>query len=237
MDVLVDGTTGTICIQDGIEDELLESLMELEITAPLHSDDEFSVLLDVRAGSNNTNVLESTVVDVTVLAVADIPSVAAPQIVTVEEQGSEIIALSVNSSLDDADDDNSECIFVRLTVASDPTTGDPIGLLSPVATVPGVSFTSSVDNVYNVNATGAVPSVREVLLDTFFAMGLVFTPGPNQVGTFVDAVQVDVISEEKNGVAPSNNPDVGTGNDLDTRYEIATANITIIITRLSLIHI
>ena len=130
MDILVDGTTGMICIQDGSEAEVLESLMELEITAPLHSDDEFSVLLDVRAGSNNTNVLESTVVDVTVLAVADIPSVAAPQIITVEEQGSEIIALSVNSSLDDADDDNSECIFVRLTVASDPTTGDPIGLLS-----------------------------------------------------------------------------------------------------------
>ena len=194
-----------VCIDDGNTTQLLDSLESLEITAPMESDEEFVLDVEVTADTNKTHIIDSAMVNVTVLSVADRPSVDALMQLDVDENGFEVFFVSVNSSSDNEDSDNSECVFVRFTVLRDGT--GPIGTLSQESSLLGVTFTQDAtdDAVYYVNATGANPTEREALLDLFLddpTNGVRFTPRPT--GT-------------------------GTGGGLDTQYEIDMTTIAVVI--------
>ena len=70
-------TTTEACIDDRNTTELLDSLESLNITAPMESDEEFVLNVTVTADTNKTLTVGSAMVNVTVLAVADRPSVDA----------------------------------------------------------------------------------------------------------------------------------------------------------------
>ena len=132
----VDSVDTVIRIAGDSENDILQFLSELVVRAPEDSDEDFQITATVKDGSDGT--IEEFILPVSVLSVADVPSVDATDLITVTSGGTNPLTIVVENSKDQAASDNSERLCVLLTVAND-ANGDPIGTIL-TSMFPGLSL-------------------------------------------------------------------------------------------------
>ncbi|MEQ1576256.1 MAG: calcium-binding protein [Hyphomicrobium sp.] len=210
------------------ETAIRAALDTLSVQAPLNSDVNITLSIAVTTTDNDSSAITQNFNhSINAQAVADAPAVTAGALV-LDEDTTATLSINPNRS---TDNDNSETLSVRITVPADGS--GVIGTLSGTGTG-GVTFTNLGGGVYSVTATGASAATREAALDTFLSGGITFTPRAQWSGVLAgtNGIKVEAISTEAaNGygtdLAPNNSASAGTGGDLDTKIETATAYIDI----------
>jgi large repetitive protein len=224
---IIVGPGGATLKFNGTSEALLRTrLNSLRIIPPPQSDTDFSLTVNVTdslmVGNDNSTYMHL----VKILAIADLPSVAATPNITMLEEANVTLNIFANHSIDR---DNSETLSVKVRVPSDAL--GPVGSLSPAFAVPNVFFTVSTNGTYIVTATGVDAATREASLDAFLENGgIVFSPRPQFSGSLSGAmgILVEAISTENaNGadLAPGNNALAMTIGDFDTKIEVASTYI------------
>ena len=221
------------------ESGIRTALNTLTVTPAAHLDTNFTLNVAITTTDNDASVTTQNFTQtVVVQAVADAPSVSADDLALDEDTTATLFIRPDRS----ADDDNSEALSVRITVPADGS-----GVIGTLAGTPaggsGVTFTNLGGGVYTVTATGANPAAREAALDTFLNGGITFTPRAQWSGvlTGTNGIRVEAISTENatqygnttmspdDELAPNNSASAGTSGDLDTRIEIATTYIDVMV--------
>ena len=174
----VGSVDSVIRIAGDSEDEILQSLSELVVRAPEDSDEDFQITATVKDDSDET--IEVYLLPVSVLSVADVPSVDATESITVTGGATNPLMIVVENSKDQSASDNSERLCVLLTVAND-ANGDPIGTIL-TSMVPGITVSTTTEGTYLVEVSGDTPNARESLLNDFFLGGLEFQASTSSVG-------------------------------------------------------
>ena len=221
----------TVSIPGSDETELRSIMASLHITAPPHSDEDFDLEVTVEADTMNTNIIETFLFPVTVLAVADKPGlVVASPLVLDEDESGVYVDISVDSSADGKADD-SETLSVRFTLGGD---GTLVGTLSELVPLAGVLWDDSQtsDGIYEVRAVGPTATAREAILDIYFMNNPGFTPAAHISGNYSTGILVETISTEEalgSKLADADNATIGTANDIDTSREICAEFIELII--------
>jgi hypothetical protein len=178
------------------EKDIIDTLVTFGVEiGPTHTDNNGAIAvtvttLDVNIGEHNTKDNDFSHI-IVIQAVADAPNVFAPDpIVAVSEDGANIpLNITVMRS---ADDDNSETLFVFITVPKDPSV--PIGTIVGVPPN-GVILRDKGDGLYLVKANGSTPLAREAALNSFLdGGGIAFDPRDNFSG--IGALRIQVMSRE-----------------------------------------
>ena len=164
-----------------IEADLRATLDDLQLSlGPEHTDEDGAIVFrstvadvnfDVNDGAGDVSILTCEETSVfRVLAVADTPvlNIVDPSPPSVLLDGDNIpLCINVIASPDNATDDNSETLSVRITVPLDNSTNAPIGQIVYNGTLPdGVTITSVSDGVWLIEADGATPAERQDLLNS-----------------------------------------------------------------------
>lgn len=163
-----DSGGGTIsALADGIEitgtvAEVQAILATLSVTPPLHSDADFTLTVTATATETGNNDMASTVasIDVTVVAVAD-----APTLVATSTLGNEDTAIPIDLDIDFVDADGSESMQVVIS-------GMPAGSVLAAATTLGGTL------VDNGNDTWTIAAADQAQLDEILG-SLTVTPPLN----------------------------------------------------------
>ncbi|MEZ5774072.1 MAG: type I secretion C-terminal target domain-containing protein [Hyphomicrobiaceae bacterium] len=182
----------TVTLSGGTEAAIRAALATLAVTAPAHSDTNFSLGLTVVTSDNDGSTKTDTFTHpIVVQAVADTPAVGADALVLDEDTTASIVIRPDRS----ADDDGSETLSVRITVPSDGS--GPIGTLVGAAPV-GIVVTDLGGGVYVVTASAVTPADSEAALDAFLNGGLKFSPRAEWSGvlTGTSGIKVEAISTE-----------------------------------------
>ena len=180
-----------LVFSDPSEANLYQSLKTLTVIDTPQDDNDFQLMIQV-ANGNDPMAVQAFPLDVAVLAVADMPMVAAQNIAVLENVSAPLVITATASS----DADGSEILLVELCVGNGPD-GVPIGTLaiSDVAAITGITFSALERGNYLVEAAGSTPQEHETILNNFFSSGgIVFNPSTN--GDFPEGIKVRAISRE-----------------------------------------
>ena len=238
-----------------IEAEIRAALDTLNVQAPTHSDDNFTLNIDITTEDNDSSATtQSFTHDIVVQAVADAPSVDAPAKLSVDEDKEVALYMKAARSAD-GQTDESETLSVRFTIPQDG--GSPIGTMiardtggftvkdagGGVFVINGaatgdVTFTDLGNGVYLVEGpTGATAADANEAINAILANGIFnFAPRAEWSGVLTgsNGILVEAISTEAaNGygaeLAPNDSAADGTGGDTDTKIEITPAYIDFIV--------
>jgi hypothetical protein len=203
------------------------------------ADVNFDVLNGVGLADSKTNTWEP----LRVRAIADTPTLTvvnpAPTVV-LEDEGNIPLSITVETSDDNSDVDNSEVLSVVITLPIQdivfPLPGSSaIGSIEFDGTLPdGVTITNTGEGVFLIEAdpSDSTPLEREQLLNDVLESGnLVFNPRDGWGETLVDdeGLRVDLISTERESGQHISPGDVG-GDDGDSRTETVTLFIGVEVT-------
>jgi hypothetical protein len=225
---------GTFDIPGANEAQIRAVLNSIILTGPPQSDTDFILDITVRTTPMNANSNQTFPFPVEVLAVADNVTVTVVSPLNLRENAPGLIGVNPGRSVDQ---DGTEVLSVILRVPMD--SGNLIGELVPLGTVPGVTFTEVSSGVYTVNSTLGTPELREIALDLFLNSTLLqFQPRIGLVGMFLGSagIEVEVVSTENatnSDLAPNNSSADGTGGDADTKTASTIRYIGVILSPLA----
>ena len=106
-----------------------------------------------------------------------------------------------------------------------------VGTIIETSSMAGISTTGAGTGTFTVFATGPDPASREETLDAYLASNIAFQPREHWAGVLLNetGLLVRAISTEAYDVAPSNSEADGTLGDMDTRTEVASTYIDVIV--------
>jgi hypothetical protein len=220
----------------GADEAMVESRLDsVTVTAPAESDVNFALNVKVMAATANANIIAVVVFQVTVLAVADKPTLSVTSPIMVIEDLTVPLVITAGQS---ADQDDSETLTVQIQVAMDAML--PIGtIIPPSGLFSGITFdtSASATGLYVITPTKPTAAGRDADLDAYLAAGVSFQPRAHLSGDFgANAITVEAISTETNptreggsGLADANSAAHGTVADSDTAKEICVAFIAVTI--------
>ena len=177
----------------------------------------------------NTNIVDTLTFPVMVLAVADKPTLAVTSPIVLDEDIETHVSVVVGLS-DDGQVDDSETLSIRFTVDQSGAIGTLVESIPDANVMWDVS--QMANGIYVVEASGGTSAVRKTTLDAYLVNNPVFVPAAHISGNYTSGILVDAISTEGasgTDLADSNNITIGTGNDTNTKEEICSESIDLVI--------